>query len=99
MAESSPDKQTYEKKIVERFGGQQELELVLPVQAPSPSFSEKAGGRRLSASTERIVRILLSRPFKWPAIAESQCSSLISGEWLNGPGKLMKTRSRAALPH
>jgi len=33
MAESSPDKLTYEKKIVERFGGQQELELI----APNPS--------------------------------------------------------------
>jgi hypothetical protein len=30
MAESSPDKFTYEKKIVERFGGQQEFELVVP---------------------------------------------------------------------
>jgi hypothetical protein len=30
MAESSPDKFAYEKKIVERFGGQQEFELVVP---------------------------------------------------------------------
>jgi len=30
MAESSTDKQTYERKIVDRFGGQQELELVIP---------------------------------------------------------------------
>ncbi len=29
MAESSPDKATYEKKVVDRFGGQQELELVI----------------------------------------------------------------------
>lgn len=33
MAESSPDKATYERKIVERFGGQQELDLL----APNPS--------------------------------------------------------------
>jgi hypothetical protein len=33
MAESSPDKSAYERKIVERFGGQQELELI----APNPS--------------------------------------------------------------
>ena len=30
MAESSPNSLTYEKKIAERFGGQQELDLVLP---------------------------------------------------------------------
>ena len=30
MAESSPSKQIYEKKIVERFGGQPELDLVMP---------------------------------------------------------------------
>lgn len=33
MAESSPDKTAYERKIVERFGGQQELDLL----APNPS--------------------------------------------------------------
>jgi hypothetical protein len=30
MAESSPDRYTYERKITQRFGGQQELELVVP---------------------------------------------------------------------
>jgi hypothetical protein len=40
MAESSPDKRTYEKKIVERFGGQQELELVLPAPSATPSLQE-----------------------------------------------------------
>jgi hypothetical protein len=30
MSESSTDKQTYEAKIVQRFGGQQELDLVMP---------------------------------------------------------------------
>lgn len=30
MAESSPDRYAYERKVVERFGGQQELELVAP---------------------------------------------------------------------
>ncbi len=33
MAESSPDKQSYERKIVQRFGGQQEFEFL----APNPS--------------------------------------------------------------
>ena len=33
MAESSPDRLLYENKIVDRFGGQKELELV----APSPA--------------------------------------------------------------
>lgn len=33
MAESSPNKNDYEKKIVERFGGQQELELFVPTHA------------------------------------------------------------------
>jgi hypothetical protein len=32
MAESSPDKQTYERKIVERFGGQKEFEFIVPPQ-------------------------------------------------------------------
>jgi len=30
MAESSSDKWTYERKIAERFGGQQEFEFVIP---------------------------------------------------------------------
>lgn len=30
MAESSPDRHAYEAKIVQRFGGQQQLELVIP---------------------------------------------------------------------
>jgi hypothetical protein len=38
MAESSPDKFAYEKKIVERFGGQQEFELVVP---PPPALEMK----------------------------------------------------------
>ncbi|SRR5258707_929569 len=37
MAESSPNRYAYEKKIIERFGGQQELELVIPTPPPSPS--------------------------------------------------------------
>jgi hypothetical protein len=36
MAESSPDKPTHEKKIIERFGGRQELELVLPSPLLTP---------------------------------------------------------------
>jgi hypothetical protein len=31
MAESAPNKPEYEKKIIDRFGGQQQLELVLPI--------------------------------------------------------------------
>ncbi len=34
MAESSPDRYTYERKIAERFGGQQELELIVPAKEP-----------------------------------------------------------------
>lgn len=33
MAESSPSKQDYERKITERFGGQRELDLVVPTPA------------------------------------------------------------------
>jgi hypothetical protein len=33
MAESSPDKYAYERKIVERFGGQREFEFMIPPQA------------------------------------------------------------------
>jgi hypothetical protein len=42
MAESSPNKLAYEKKIVDRFGGQQELELVVPspVTKPQPSSEQ-----------------------------------------------------------
>lgn len=36
MAESSPDRQAYERKIVERFGGQRELELFAPNPSTSP---------------------------------------------------------------
>ncbi|HKX10958.1 MAG TPA: P63C domain-containing protein [Stellaceae bacterium] len=36
MAESSPDRLTYEKKITERFGGQPELDLVMPPRSSRP---------------------------------------------------------------
>jgi len=39
MAESSPDRFSNEKKIVQRFGGQHEFELVVP---PSPEMQEAA---------------------------------------------------------
>ena len=43
MAESSADRQAYERKIVERFGGQKELELVVPSPATSsPQPSEQS---------------------------------------------------------
>lgn len=41
MAESSSDKFVYENKIAERFGGQKELELVVP----TPSTVTSAGMR------------------------------------------------------
>lgn len=37
MAESSPEKREYERKIVQRFGGQQELDFVVPT---SPNASQ-----------------------------------------------------------
>jgi hypothetical protein len=47
MAESSADRYAYEKKIVERFGGQHELELIVPpplpqLPPPSPDAMENA---------------------------------------------------------
>jgi hypothetical protein len=44
MAESSPDKYAYESKIAERFGGQTELELVVPTPSlvPPPETKEAA---------------------------------------------------------
>jgi P63C domain len=41
MAESSNSRAAYENRIVERFGGQQELELIIPVP-PSPEMKEAA---------------------------------------------------------
>jgi hypothetical protein len=41
MAESSPDKYAYENKIAERFGGQKELELVVPMPSVIPSSETK----------------------------------------------------------
>jgi hypothetical protein len=35
MAESSADSRAYERKFVERFGGQQELDLVVPTPPPT----------------------------------------------------------------
>lgn len=46
MAESSPHRHAYESKIVERFGGQQELELLVP--KPSTA-SEQPSGQSPSA--------------------------------------------------
>jgi hypothetical protein len=45
MAESSPDKFAYENKIAERFGGQKELELIVP----TPSVIPPEGGDLLEA--------------------------------------------------
>ncbi len=46
MAESSPDEASYERRIRERFGDQQELELVLPTppSAASPQPSAQSPG-------------------------------------------------------
>jgi hypothetical protein len=37
MAESAPNKTAYEKRIIERFGGQQELDLFMPMPSSEPS--------------------------------------------------------------
>jgi hypothetical protein len=42
MAESSNDRWAYERRIVERFGGQQELDLVMP-PAPAAIATDAAG--------------------------------------------------------
>jgi hypothetical protein len=43
MAEPSPEKQIYEGKIVERFGSQHQLQLVLlPPPASAPSEMKEA---------------------------------------------------------
>ncbi len=42
MAESSPDKDTYERKVIERFGGQQEFQFVIPGPSPVPARNEAA---------------------------------------------------------
>jgi hypothetical protein len=41
MAESSPDSETYEAKIKERFGRQKEFEFMIPAQA-GPAVIESA---------------------------------------------------------
>lgn len=48
MAESSPNRQAYEKKIVKRFGGQQELELIVP--SPSNASQQPSGQSPSAAS-------------------------------------------------
>jgi hypothetical protein len=37
MAESSPDKDAYERKIVQRFGGQQEFQFVIAPNNEQPA--------------------------------------------------------------
>ncbi len=44
MAESSADKYAYENKIAERFGGQKELELVVPTPSGIPAPETKGAG-------------------------------------------------------
>jgi hypothetical protein len=46
MAESSPSRYAYGRRIVERFGGQQKLELVVPSEALPPPASEDEYGAR-----------------------------------------------------
>ena len=45
MAESSPDKLSYERRIVQRFGGQQELDLVVPPAPPPPESLDEYGAK------------------------------------------------------
>jgi hypothetical protein len=42
MAESSPDKETCEAKIAERFGLEHQLELVLPQPSTTPPETKEA---------------------------------------------------------
>jgi hypothetical protein len=44
MAESSTDKATYEQKINERFGIEQQLDLPIPVPAPAQQEAANRGG-------------------------------------------------------
>lgn len=48
MCESSPDRYTYEAKILERFGGQKELDFVPTV--PTPTASEPSSAQSQTAS-------------------------------------------------
>ena len=71
MAESSPNKTEYEKKIMDRFGGQKELDLLLPtpsIEPPPPSAQLRLDLRRqlLSAgssplSAKRLGSFVLTR--------------------------------------
>jgi hypothetical protein len=45
MAESSPERYAYERKIVDRFGGQQELDLVISPAPPPPASLEEYGAK------------------------------------------------------
>jgi hypothetical protein len=45
MAEASPDKLSYERRIVQRFGGQQELDLVVPPAPPPPESLDEYGAK------------------------------------------------------
>ena len=42
MAESSSDKDAYERRIIERFGGQQEFQFVIPGPSPDQAGNEAA---------------------------------------------------------
>ena len=53
MAESSPDKYTYESKITGRFSGQKELELVVPTPSVIPTFKTKEAAKRGGLSFRR----------------------------------------------
>jgi hypothetical protein len=55
MAESSANRKTYEQKIVERFGGQQELDLVIP--APVPQTREAPQQPSLFGGDEQLLRL------------------------------------------
>ena len=50
MAESSSDMFVYENKIAERFGGQKELELLVPTPSGIPPATEN--GDLLEAATK-----------------------------------------------
>jgi P63C domain len=55
MAESSGDRYSYERKIVQRFGGQQELDLVVPAPKTEPALPASPGPLFESAETKEVA--------------------------------------------
>lgn len=89
MAESAPNKTEYEKKIIDRFGGQQQLELVLPMpsnepQPPSAQLRLDLRPEFLSACSAALPADRLGGPV-FPSLA-SKFSSI-------SPVRILATRT------